>query len=275
MLKKLIIGLVMISSLWSSEQESTRWVVYYADEAPPSTFKPYSLIVFDSDEYPHLQMLREEKKMILGYISLGEVEEYRSYFKEVKKEGILFEENPNWPGSYFVDLRDPRWGKRVVEELIPKILTRKFDGLLIDTIDNAEYMEYINPEKYKGMVQAAVDLLGAIRMHFPDIQIMLNRGYAVLPKAAKWIDMIMAESLYTDYDFESKTYKKVPEELFNEQMVILRELKRLNPHLKMFSLDYWDPEDKQMVKEIYEEERKNGFSPYVATIDLDKVIPEP
>ena len=48
-----------------------------------------------------------------------------------------------------------------------------------------------------------------------------------------------------------------------------------NKKLKVFSLDYWYPEDSKMIAQIYSVETDNGFSPYVATIDLDKIVKGP
>ena len=43
-------------------------------------------------------------------------------FDEVAKQGLLLDENPNWPGAFAVDIRDPRWHARVLGELVPKRL---------------------------------------------------------------------------------------------------------------------------------------------------------
>ena len=50
---------------------------------------------------------------------------------------------------------------------------------------------------------------------------------------------------------------------------------RLNRSEGSGSLDYWDPQDTEGIGRIYEEQRKNGFFPYVATIDLKQIIREP
>ena len=44
-------------------------------------FISYDLVVLDPQLHPPLRVLREEKKTILAYLSLGEVENYRNYFQ--------------------------------------------------------------------------------------------------------------------------------------------------------------------------------------------------
>ena len=50
---------------------------------------------------------------------------------------------------------------------------------------------------------------------------------------------------------------------------------RRDPNLRLFSLDYWDPNDKENIAKIHAEERANGFIPYVATPDLTQIVLPP
>ena len=211
----------------------------------------------------------------LGYLNLGEVEKSRDYYQILKDKGLLLGENKEWKEAFFIDIRNPYWSKFVVEQLIPRLLFQRFDGLFLDTIDNAEYLESLDPEKYKGMKQAAIHLIKAIRLNYPQIPIMLNRGYAILPEVAPLIEYVLAESLYTHYNFETKKHSLAPKEIYDEQVRFLQKIQQKNPKLLVFTLDYWNENDASGISKIYEAERKNGFIPYVSTIDLNKVIPEP
>jgi len=148
---------------------------------------------------------------------------------------------------------------------------RKFDGV----IPPFEKIRAIDPEKFRGMTEAAAILVQAIRHHYPSIKIMLNRAYEILPLVEKSIDMVLGESIHSDYDFESGTYRLVEEELYHRQVEMLQEARRRNPKLRIFTLDYWDPVDRVKIKEIYRVQRANGFIPYVATINLDQLVEEP
>jgi len=267
-------GLFLITGL-SAQEKKDRWVVYYSDKAPIEAFDPYSLVVLDSDYHPSLKALKERGKTLLGYISLGEVEKERVWYEAVKAEGILLKENKNWPGSYFIDVRDPRWMKRVIEKLIPQILHKGFDGLIFDTLDNPGSLEDENPRAYSGMRDSAAKLVQAIRLHYPNIPIMMNRGYDILPQVAHAITYELAEDAITTYDFENKKYLMQPQEVVEEQVALLKEAQKKNPKLRLYSLDYWYPNQKEKIEDIYKKARENGLNPYVATIDLDVIVPEP
>jgi uncharacterized protein (TIGR01370 family) len=251
------------------------WVVYYAAELPPTAFYAYDLVVLESDKHPPLEPLIDRKKKVVGYLSLGEVNETRPYFAEVKAEGILLGENENWKGSYFVDVRDVRWTKRVVDELIPSILRRGFQGIFIDTLDNPGHLERLDPKGNAGMLEAGARLVRTLRRNFPQMTIVLNRGYDLLPQVERDIDMILGESVYADYDFATKRYARVDEPTYRQQVEILQGAARRQPKLKVLTLDYWDPNDAKGIEEIYKIQIANGFSPYVATVELDRLVPRP
>lgn len=251
------------------------WAAYYTDKLPLASFDPYDLIVFDSHEHPQLKPLSDRGKILLGYLSLGEIEKNRPYFREARQENILLDENKNWPGSYFVDMRSKFWAKRVVEELVPQLLHKGFQGIFIDTIDNPIELERVDPERFKGMKEAAITLVKAIKYHYPTIQIMVNRGYEILPELGNSITMVMGESTFTTYDFANKSYKKVAEDEYRKQVEMLQNFKKSYPKVRIVSLDYWNPEDTSEIKKIYDIQRANGFEPFVSVIQLDQLIHEP
>ncbi len=252
-----------------------RWLAYYSNEASPADFRDYDLLVLDSDYRPALAPLSEHGKTLLGYLSLGEAEQYRHHFAAVKEQGLLLQENPNWEGSFFLDIRERVWTERVIYELIPYLLHQGFDGVFLDTLDSPLHLEREDPQRYSGMGEAAVELVRTIRRQFPYLKIMLNRAYEILPRVSGDIDMVLGESVYADYDFSSKTYKRVPKDLYERQLAYLNQARQINPQLKVYTLDYWEPEDKHGVAEIYRAQRANGFIPYVATVALDRIVSEP
>jgi len=266
---------LMMSTAAGAQPTPMPWAVYYANDLPPNAFYGYDLVVFESDAHPPLEPLVDRGKKVVGYLSLGEVNEVRPYFAEVKAENLFRGENENWKGSFFVDLRDPRWTKRVVEDLVPDILRRGFQGIFIDTLDNPGHLERLDPKANAGMVEAAARLVRTLRRNFPRMIIVLNRGYDLLPLVERDIDMVLGESVYADYDFAAKKYGKVDEPTYRQQVEILQAAARRQPKLKVLTLDYWDPNDAAGIAEIYRVQAANGFSPYVATVELDKLVPRP
>ena len=255
--------------------EGFRWVVCYSDKPQVVEFQSFDLAVLDSDTHPPLGGLARDGTSLLAYLSLGEIGNHRAYFEAVKAEGILLGENPNWPGSFFVDIRDPRWQRRVIGQLVPEILASGFAGVFLDTLDDPAALERADQERHRGMTAGAANLIRNLRQAFPRIHIMVNRGYELMPEIAPLVDVLLGESVYTTYDAAKKRYFRVPDAQYRQQVGLMQQALRWNPKLRLCALDYWDPSDRKEIRHIYQVERANGFAPYVATPELDRIVRAP
>lgn len=246
------------------------WIVYYGDSAPIEAFDPYNPIVFHSDSHPPIDPLLKKKKEVLGYLYFGEIDERSRWFSIAKEKNLLIKENPDWKGAWFTDLRNPLWKQLLFEQIIPDMIAQGFNGLLIDQVDVSIALEHQNPKKYAGMTQASVDLIAAMHKQFPNLKLMLNRGYELLPQVGDFIDYELAETLYTSYNFQTQQYYVRPKEEFRWQLSQLNDARFQFPHLVVFSLDYWNPDEKWMYRKIYTIEQKLCLRPFVSTIVLDR-----
>lgn len=276
--KPILGAMLVLSALFGfarANDDPFPWAVYYGADAPPEAFAGYRMVVFDSDRHPDIEPIAARRTQVLGYLSIGEVHRTRSYFAEVEREGLLVYENPTWPGAFAVDVRDARWRKRIVEELVPAILARGFQGVFLDTADTAIDLERRDRTKFAGATLATIELVKAIRNRHPQIAIVLNRGYEILPAVEGVIDMVLAESLVTAWDFPNKKPRMAPAGERAAQVAQLVDARRRTPKLRVLALEYWTPDDSPKIKEIYAQVRALGFAPYVATVALDLVVPEP
>lgn len=239
------------------QAQQVKWVCFYGASAPLSTLSKFDLLVFDSDSHPLLRPLKERNKTVVGYLSVGEVNSTRAYFNDVKAQNLTLQENRNWPGSFFIDVRNPLWTKRVIEELVPKILQKGFDGVFLDTVDNAPYLEELDRQRYRGMAEAMVTLVKAIRQNYPNIKIIVNRGFDILSRLEGSFDMVLGESIV------------------EEQVRLLQDLKRRRPNVTILTLDYINPADRNAIIQAYRRQRANGFNPYVSTRELNLVFEDP
>jgi uncharacterized protein (TIGR01370 family) len=240
-----------------AQAQTLRWACYYASAAPLSTLSKFDLLVFDSDAHPAIAPLKERGKTVVGYLSIGEVNSTRAYFNNVKAQNLVLQENKNWQGSFFIDVRNPLWTRRVVEELVPKIIQKGFNGIFLDTVDNAPYLEQQDPRQYRGMADAMVQLIKTIRQNYPAIKIIVNRGFDILPRIESEIDMVLGESIV------------------ESQVRSLQDLKKRRPGVTILTLDYVDPSNRSAVVQTYRRQRANGFNPYVSTRELNMIFEEP
>jgi len=257
------------------DDASLRWAVDYGAATDPVLAKRYQLLVLEPHHPRPIAPLRGEGAVLLGYVSLGEVEKRRPYFAALDAAGALGIANPDWPDARRADLRHPAWTAAVLDQIVPQILQLGYDGIFIDTMDNAEAMERQDPLGAKDMVAAGARLIAAIRARFPRIRIMLNRGYAMLDQVAPSIDYVLGESMASRWNFATKRYDMLSDSDWKWQADRLRAAKAINPAMVVTTLDYWDMADRTQVAKLYARERAAGFAPYVSTLALDRLWPEP
>ena len=252
-----------------------KWAIFYGADADTTGWGDYDIMVLDPNFSRPLAPLKQAGSTLLGYLSLGEINRSGPYFSALASHDGLLEENSNWPDSVRVDVRDPAWRSLVLKVATPRLLAQGFDGLFLDTLDSPAHLEETEPQRYRGMRRAAVSLVRAIRRAHPRIPIMMNRGYALLPDLVDSIDAVLAESMVSSYDFAAKTYTSVPEDVISRQIEMLRPARAAVRPLPVFSLDYCNADDADSRRAIYARERALGHTPYVGTILLDQLIPEP
>jgi polysaccharide biosynthesis protein PelA len=277
-----IVGVWLFDTTFPSNrllaQGNTReFGVYYGTQFDPR-LSEFDLLVLDPDarlDLARLRRLAPGKQIILGYLALCELGPGRGYAAKARDAGVLLHESATWPGSFYLDIRRPEWRRMVVEEIAPAILRIGFDGLFLDTIDDAAWLETTGNPRLVGMRDAAVGMLSSIRHSFPTTPLMLNRGFELLPAIERDLDMVLAESILTTTAGRERMPTWVPKESYDRRVDELRKIQARRPRLKLYSLDYWSPADSAGMRKIYSIQRSHGLLPYVSTPTLTAVVSEP
>ncbi len=273
-LNKTLIFLLSAGGLYtiSGCSPSKNWVAYYSDQLPPREFTQYEFVIFHPARHPTIQPVKAAGTKVFGYVSLGEVQTFLPIHETLKAEGAIAKENPNWGEVAMVDIRSRTWQNYVLETLVKQAENQGFDGFFLDTIDSPIELERAEPEKYKGSREAAIALVEEIHRRYPKKLIVVNRAFPILENLAPSINMVLAESILTNYEFSKKTYCNKLKTEYGAHADFLQKLKKNWPHLRVLTLDYWDPDDRETIDAIYQIQREHGFDPLVATIHLDKVL---
>lgn len=110
--------------------------LYYEDEQ------------LDSSDIAKLQTKPNgARRLVVSYMSIGEAEDYRYYWKDEWKTNPpkwLGTENPDWPGNYKVQYWDKDWQNIIYgndSSYLQKILDVHFDGVYLDLIEAFESYE--------------------------------------------------------------------------------------------------------------------------------------
>lgn len=96
------------------------------------------------------------KRLVLAYLSIGEAEDYRYYWRPDFRPGQpkwLMDMNPAWPGNYPVRFWDPAW-QTIVFDYLDHIARAGFDGVYLDCVDVYERF----PDHRQDMVDFVLEI---------------------------------------------------------------------------------------------------------------------
>jgi len=175
------------------------WLCYYGTTFGPEIYSKFDMVVLDGYNHPPLEKTYQNYPILLGYLSIGEVDVDGPFWKLAKDKSYLVRKNEFWD-SWIIDIRSPDWQQLIFKTAIPYILSQGFDGLFLDTLDSSLSLV----EGNEGIENALQGIIRKIKQNYPDKIITVNRGLPVLSKIAKYIDFILIEDLYSYYAGDKK-----------------------------------------------------------------------
>jgi len=260
----------MSSEGFCEMRQIRHWLCYYGSTFGERHYSKFDLVVLDSFSHPPLAKNRQGHPIVLGYLSIGEVDVEGPFWHLSEGKPFLVKKNKSWD-SWLIDVRDPSWKDLLFQTAIPSILTQGFDGLFLDTMDSCLFLEEDN-EKFEGTETALMEIVKKIDTDYPEKLICVNRALPLLPAIASNIDYVAIEDLYSYYAGEEQGYLKVDPET---QTTLLNQAKKgilVNPELTVLTLDYAPFGQTALAKEAIFFSRKNGFIPYVSTYKLNHIF---
>ena len=213
----------------------------------------------------------------LAYVSAGEADEKRSYWPQAKGKPYLVESNPNWPEAHRVDIRSDAWRRLLLKEVVPKALAKGYDGVFLDTLDTAEYLQSRDTAAYAGSMDAAKGLVEALRAQYPDKLILLNNALPLLEGLADAADGVVVEDLYTRCDPHAKACVPTPEDVSAaKEETLSRWKERTGKPVFRLLFSGLRERDSPPLRKAARRCLKNGFFPYLALpslMSLGRVAP--
>ncbi len=141
----------------------------------------FKIAVVDPDESQltakNLTQLHNQDKILLAYLSIGEAEEYRDYWKHDWKTGnpsFIDQENPDWEGNYKVMYWYEQW-QEITFSRLDQIINSGYDGVYLDIID---VYRYFQDSGFDFARKEMIDLVIGISKKSKGI----NRDFLVIPQ---------------------------------------------------------------------------------------------
>jgi len=147
---------------------------------------------------------------VLCYLSIGEAENYRSYWDKNNK-GYIGEENPDWPGNFRVQYWHQAWQQQI-GKVLELIIRAGFDGVYLDTIDTYEYWVDRSIQGARNeMIEFVRALSKKAKLFKDDFMIVPQNGIDLLasPSYRVVIDGIGVENLILQEDGKRQPEKTI------------------------------------------------------------------
>ncbi len=154
-----------------------------------------------------IRQLRAEGKEVYAYLSIGEAEAYRDYWREewqARPPAWLGQENPEWKGNYGVAYWHPAWERTILNETV-RIMREGYTGLYLDKIDRFEEAAaegiLSEDEAAERMIQFIQKIREACRVVEPSCKLILQNGERLLEynmSILRMVDGFALEDLWQD-----------------------------------------------------------------------------
>ncbi|BBE31402.1 hypothetical protein OSSY52_15430 [Tepiditoga spiralis] len=135
--------------------------------------------------YTEIKTLKTLNIKPLAYLSIGEAEDYRYYWKNSWYDDLpdwIDNENPRWTGNYKVKYWDKSW-KKIIFNYLDKIISQGFSGVYLDIIDGYYYFSEkgYNTEKIAHeMIKFVIEIAEYARKKNKNFLIVPQNGESIL-----------------------------------------------------------------------------------------------
>ena len=263
------------------EYRPKSWGYQLQDADPRKIAKSkYGLVVIDYEQDGPRSFTSAEIKLmkakgatkLVSYVSIGEAEDYRDYWKKdwsSKPPAWLERENPDWEGNYKVRYWQKDWQKLTIDR-IKEVARAGYDGAYLDITDAYEYFASMRASAAKDMVNFVAKIAAAARKINPEFLIIPQNGEGLLKygKYLSMIDGIGKEDLFFGGDEDGRPNARQDVEDG------LRCLKLASAAGKLvLTVEYLT--NREHIKHYRAHAAEAGFMAYVADRSLDRLVPQP
>lgn len=283
--KRIILFFFLISFLFTPTVESTTrnwdgvgaWIYLLQDisvDKIKDANADLAVIDFSYDGSTENAILRADvenmklgspSKLIVSYISIGEAEDYRSYWQEswqTNPPSWLDSENPDWEGNYKVRYWDPAW-QHIIFDYLNHILTAGFDGVYLDIIDAYEYYEDTRPTAAQDMINFVIAIANYTRIVAGEDFGIFPQNGADLLTHSDYISVITGIGQEDTYFADTNVKQDSSETAHIESRLDLITAM----HKLVLTVDYATTSGN--VAHAYDSSSSKGYIPYVTRRDLD------
>jgi cysteinyl-tRNA synthetase len=222
---------------------------------------------FTSDEIAPLKRKQDgSRRLVLAYLSIGEAESYRYYWKPdwqmaTNRPSWLGAENQRWPGDFRVDYANPEWQSLIFgtpESYLDRVIAAGFDGVYLDRVDAFQDPGRSESDAADAMIGFLTRLADHARRRYPKFLIIMQNGEELARSRGllSRLDGIAKEDLLYG---SNNTDDANSAQMVRDSLQFLRRARKAG--LTVFLLEY--PSEPAKIAAVTALARREGFLPYV------------
>ncbi|HDR9508203.1 hypothetical protein C5615_17615 [Burkholderia cepacia] len=232
---------------------------FYGNDVPVDRLAKFGVVVVEPDSGFDPRAQHAPRPAWFAYVSVGEVTRERDYARKMPKRWLLGR-NTTW-ASTVVDQSAPGWPAFFVEHVIAPLWAHGYRGFFFDTLDSYQLVAKTDAARAK-QEAGLVAVIHAVKARYPKAELILNRGFGILPQVHDAVAAVAFESLFGNWDQRNRNYDAVPAA---DRDWLLAQAKTIRERygLPVISIDYCAPDDAACRGTIVAKIRAAGLIPYV------------
>ena len=260
--------LILLSLIsFVAQAKSPSIAFYYGSNPPVDLLHAFNIAVVD----PEQQVLdpktfETQNSQAFAYVNVGEVDRDKTYFNQLNSSWIIGQ-NAAWR-SVVMDNRNPAWRAFLLNQVITPLWNQGYKGFFLDTLDSYQLVVK-DPSQRAAQVAGLVSLIQSIKAKYPSAQIILNRGFELLPQVHNLITAVAAESVFQGWDQAQQRYTTVTP---SDRAWVVDQLKKVQAEgLTAIAIDYAAPNERSKARDIAAKIKALGFVPWVTNGALNEM----
>jgi hypothetical protein len=236
-------------------------------DAEVARLAPYDLVVVDGELTPasRVAQLRGQGSVVLGYLSVGTIEPFRSWYPLLKPFRLRdrFDEFD----EYYARASVPGYRRAIRAKIAPKLLHKGFDGLFLDNVDMVEG----HPKQRRGMRRLVRSLAAVV--HARGGFLFAQNGERSIGPLLPVLDGWNREDVTWTYSFKRRHYVHQPAAQVAAAQAALSRIG--DAGLLTTATDYTAAGDDAAGQEATVNACAAGAVPFVSDIGLKRIPPVP
>lgn len=236
-----------------------RVAFYYGSAPPTEQLARYDIAVLEPDSGFRPRDHALPRTRWFAYTSVGELAPQRAYAAQLPEDWLVGR-NAAW-ASRVIDQSRPGWPAFFVRHVIYPLWARGYRGFFLDTLDSYQLGTASETDRARQR-DGIVRVVRAIKAAHPDAQLILNRGFELLPQIHADVSAVAFESLYSGWDQAHERYVNVGE-ADREWLLQAAQDVKTQYGLPVISIDYCAPADAECARQTAKRIAAHGIVPFI------------